>query len=97
MSDIFTNSGSMNVGDVQAAYWNSPLSRTEAQNIFDDYARAIAGQGETIVKVDAAIAFLFDRFGIKPEEFQAWLAKKAEEAAQAPAPEEPKSSLIVEG
>ena len=74
MSDLYTSS------DVQAGYWLGNITRKEAQGVYDDFAQAIGAQGGTIMKLDAAVAFLFERLGIPAEDFQTWLKAKAEAA-----------------
>jgi hypothetical protein len=84
------------VDETQAAYWNGPLSRKEAQKTFDDYAKIIKqlladvhGNAEAnppqegliglIAKLDMTLAFLADKMGVTPQEFQAYMNKKVAE------------------
>jgi hypothetical protein len=60
----------------------------------------------TVMKLDLAAAFLFEKFGINPTEFEQWAAKKAAEvpegptattpAPAAPAPEPEKKLVTLE-
>lgn len=63
-------------GDVQAAYWNGPLTRKEAQQVFDENAEVIQAQGQAIMAMNMTISFLMERFGFKPEEVAAWIKEK---------------------
>jgi hypothetical protein len=83
MSDIYTS------GDVQAGYWLGSITRKEAQGVYDEFANAIGATQGTVMKLDAAIAFLFEKFGISPEEVSAWLTKKAAESEAASASAQP--------
>lgn len=74
MSDIYSS------GDVQAAYWLGTITRKEAQSVYDEFASAIGGLQSTLLKLDAAIAFLFEKYQIDPADFTAWFEKKAAEA-----------------
>lgn len=69
--------------NIQAAYWNGPITRKEAQAVFDDYGRAISAQALAITKVDMVIAYLCDKFGVTPEEIQNWAEAKAKAASEA--------------
>jgi energy-converting hydrogenase A subunit M len=78
----------------QANYWNGPITRKEVQEVLDVHAsmiqsllRDVHGSTETgqdgligiIAKLDCTIAFLMDRAGISPAEFQTYLNAKMEE------------------
>jgi uncharacterized HAD superfamily protein len=71
--------GVITPANVTAAYWNNPISRKEAQSVFDQFANAINGLGQTSFTFDITLSFLMERLGIKPEEVQQWAEKKAEE------------------
>lgn len=75
-------------GDTQAAYWNSPLSRKEAQDVFDQYGSALTGLSTATLRLDAAVAFLMERLGVTPEEFQAWVEKHSAQPESEPTTEQ---------
>lgn len=64
---------------VQAFYWNGPLSRKEAQKIFDDLGQACNALMATVTKLDLAVAFLMDRMGVTPQDFAQWHSSKIKE------------------
>jgi hypothetical protein len=68
-----------NSGDVQAAYWNGPLTRKEAQNVFDEYAGVLQTQGNQVMAMNMTLSFLMEKLGYKPEEVAAWIKVKAAE------------------
>ena len=57
----------------QAFYWNGPLTRAEAQKVFDETAGVIKHLNETIIKLDMCVAFLVEKSGATKEEIQAWM------------------------
>lgn len=63
-----------------AAYWNGGLTRTEAQKVFDEYGAAIQGLGKAMAQLDMTMAYLADKFGIKPEDVTNWITEKAKQA-----------------
>lgn len=67
--------------NVAAAYWQGPITRAEAQKIFDEYGRAISDQAMAITKLDMCLAYLCEKFGVKPEDVQKWAEEKAALAA----------------
>lgn len=73
-------------------YWNGPLTRAEAQKVFDETAGVIQKAQETIVKLDLVLAFLVEKSGVPTTEIQTWIdhrvktmqaAMQAEQAKQA--------------
>lgn len=85
-------------------YWNGPLTRAEAQKVFDETAGVIQKANETIVKLDLVLAFLVEKSGATTEEIQTWMdgrvkvmrAKmEAEQAAAATQPVEAEPSSLV--
>lgn len=69
---------------VQAKYWGGPISRAEAQKIFDQYAEAIATQAQAIQKLDTVLTYCMkEKLGVTVEEVNAWVAKQLEAAKQA--------------
>jgi len=66
----------------QAAYWQGPLRRNEAQKIFDEYGAAIQSQAQGLIHLDLIISYLMDKFEIKPEEVTEWIQKKQKEVAE---------------
>lgn len=54
-------------------YWNGPLTRAEAQKVFDETAGVIQKAQETIVKLDLVLAFLVDKSGVPTTEIQTWI------------------------
>jgi hypothetical protein len=79
MKHIVENDGLVTPSNVAAAYWNSPLSRKEAQQVFDEYGGAIQNIAHSVFTLDLTMSFLMERLGIKPEEVSEWAQKKAEE------------------
>lgn len=86
-----------NSADGNAAYWTGPITRREVQDALDTHANCIKallgdvhGNQQTgqegivalIAKLDCSIAFLYDRLGIKPADFQAYLDSKMAEFAK---------------
>lgn len=68
-----------------ATYWNGPVSRIEAQKVFDETAGVIKAQGEVITKLDMVLAFLVEKSGFTTEEIQVWMyerIKAMQKAAQ---------------
>jgi hypothetical protein len=77
-----------------ARYWEGPLTRAEAQKVFDETAGVIQKTQETLVKLDMVLAFLVEKSGAETAEIQAWMDERvktmraAMEAQQAAAPAE---------
>lgn len=87
-------------GDAQAAYWCGPISRREAQKVFDEYGAAISQQAMAITRLDMCLAYMAEKFGVTPQDVAEWAKKKAEALAEAPnppasVPQAPARSLIV--
>ena len=61
------------IAHAQAHYWNGPLTRAEAQKVFDETAGVIQKANETIVKLDMVLAFLVEKSGVTTEEIQTWI------------------------
>jgi len=103
---------------IQSMYWNGNLTRKEAQPIFDQFSSSIQALAQDIhggaangqdglitilARLDFVTAFLMEKIGVSPAEFQEFMAKKTQEflalqeaakiAAEAPKPEEPSASL----
>jgi ribosomal protein L9 len=84
------------VDQVQAAYWQGPVTRGEAQQVFDGYAAEFA-----IVQSKFSIltAFLFEKLNVTEEELKAFVAKtqaqQAEAQAASPQPEPEKTSSLI--
>lgn len=72
MSDLYTSS------DVQAGYWLGNITRKEAQGVYDEFASAIGNVQGTVMKLDAAVAYMFEKLGLPTDDFEAWLKAKAE-------------------
>lgn len=80
-----------------ATYWNGPVSRIEAQKVFDETAGVIKAQGEVITKLDMVLAFLVEKSGHTTAEIQAWMndRMRAMQEAAPPAPtEQPFDGLL---
>ena len=58
-------------------YWESFITRAEAQKVYDEQAGVISAQAMAITKLDTCLAFLCEKFGIKPEDVQKWAEQKA--------------------
>lgn len=71
------------IEDAKAAYWLTPITRREAQAVFDEYSSAINTQADMVHKLDFIISYLFEKLNISPEELQAWTAAKIESLKQA--------------
>jgi energy-converting hydrogenase A subunit M len=99
--------------DAGAAYWNGPITRKEVQEVLDVHAniiqallRDVHGSTETgqdgliaiIAKLDMTLAFVMDRLGVSPEEFQKYINAKMEEflAIQAKAKEAAEAAKTAE-
>lgn len=67
--------------NVAAAYWQGSVTRAEVQKVFDEYAQAISQQAIAITKLDMCLAYLCEKFGVKPEDVQKWAEEKASLAA----------------
>ena len=72
----------MTVADVQARFWNGPVTRKEIQAAFDDYTRAAVQMQETIIKLDLTLAYLLERLEVTPEQVQGFVTKKMAEYAK---------------
>ncbi|HEY7415413.1 MAG TPA: hypothetical protein VH593_09485 [Ktedonobacteraceae bacterium] len=83
------------VDAAQAAYWLGPVSRREAQNVFEEYGNAINHHAGMIAKLDLIIAMLADKLQITPEEVQAWTAAKLEAAKKAEPQSTPEPSNLI--
>lgn len=67
------------IDDNVAAYWAGAPTRAEIQKVFEDYTAATVQMQERALKMDFAIAFLMEKFGVKPEEVQAFMSAKLAE------------------
>jgi hypothetical protein len=107
------------VDTAQAIYWNSHPTRDELQKAIEPISQALLslledvhgntdtkrpGLIEIIAKLDVTIAFIMDRLGVTPEEFQIYLNRKMAEfqalQAQAQAKDSPSgepNNIIVAG
>lgn len=76
--------------DKAAKYWTAPVTKREFQNAIDGQAQYITTQmssfGQALnslmqnaTKLDALGAFLLERSGIAPEEFQKWFEARVAE------------------
>lgn len=76
--------------DHAAQYWIKPISRGEFQKVMDQHSQYLSTQmssfGQALnslmqnaTKLDALGAFLLERSGIAPEEFQKWFEAKVAE------------------
>ena len=88
-------------------YWNGPLTRAEAQKVFDETAGVIQKANETIVKLDLVLAFLVEKSGATTEEIQTWMDERVKKIkadmeakqvaeAQTTAPEAPATPVEAE-
>lgn len=66
-----------------ADYWGGYLTRTEAQKVFDETARVIQSQQQTLMNMDAVIGFFAEKLEVKVEDIQAWIKARVEIAEQA--------------
>lgn len=82
MSKVFADSHSAGVDAVQAAFWNGPMSRLEAQKVFDDYSKVTIQMKEQILKLDFAVGYLLEKFDVKPEDVKLFMDKKMIEYAE---------------
>jgi hypothetical protein len=103
VSKLYTDSH-LGVDVVQAAFWNGPLSRLEAQKVFDDYAKVTIEMKEQLLKLDFAVGYLLEKFDVKPEDVKLFMDKKmieyaeqlkAQEAGKDAAPAPPEPSRII--
>jgi hypothetical protein len=62
-----------------ARYWEGPLTRAEAQKVFDEMAGVIQKTQETLVKLDLVLAFLVEKSGAATEDIQAWMDNRVKE------------------
>ena len=65
---------------VQANYWGGPISRAEAQKVFDEYGKVMNAQLMAVQKLDTCISFLMEKFSVTIEDVNKWVAEKVEEA-----------------
>lgn len=63
-------------GDANAVYWMGPLTRREAQSVFDEFKQAVVGIATRMQQLDASLAYMADKFGIKPEDVNEWVKAK---------------------
>src|SRR5277367_241462 len=59
-----------------AMYWNGPVTRVEAQKVFDETADVIQKHNEIITKLDMVLAFVVEKAGYTAEEVQAWMNER---------------------
>ncbi len=59
--------------DLVAQYWTKPITRREAQAVFDELSSAVNSMREHIVKMDFTITYLAEKAGVQPAEFQEWV------------------------
>lgn len=91
----------MGVDQQQAFFWNGPMTRAEAQKIFDEYAQATIALQEKFIKLDFAVGFLLEKFEVTPEQVTEFMKAKMEqfaasEAAKQESKPAPKPSLVTE-
>jgi hypothetical protein len=84
------------VDDVQAKFWNSPITRLEAQKIFDDFANALVGIKEQLLKLDFAVGYLLEKGGVKPEDVKEFMDRKMVEYAEQVKAEEQAAKKAIE-
>lgn len=83
-----------------ARYWEGPLTRAEAQKVFDETAQVIQQSQQTIMKIDMVLALLVEKSGCSTEEIQLWMnervkkiaAEQAAKQAQAPQAQPPQEA-----
>lgn len=66
---------------VQAKYWGGPISRAEAQKVFDEYGQVITAQAKAIQKLDTVITYMTNKLGVTIEDVNKWVEEKLAEAA----------------
>jgi len=71
------------VDDSQAQYWNGPVSRSEIQDVFDDYTKQIIELRTQLMNLDFAVAFLMEKFQVVPKDIEEFAAKKMIELLEA--------------
>ncbi len=69
----------MKPDEVQAAYWQGPVSRLEVQKIFDEYTAGIVEMRTRLLNLDFAVGALAEKLGITPEDVNAYATRKMAE------------------
>jgi hypothetical protein len=69
----------MKVDEAQASYWQAPVTRSEIQNVLDEYAQATIQLKTQVMNLDFAVAYLVEKFGITPDEIREFMTKKIAE------------------
>lgn len=72
--------------NVAAAYWQGPLTRAEAQKVFDEYAATFRRQATALTQQDMCIAYLCEKFGVTPDDVMKWAEEKVKQAEATPEP-----------
>jgi len=73
----------LNVGAQAANYWLSPMTRQEAQKVFDDYAKVLTDLKETLLKLDFAVGYLLEKSNVQPSDIKEFMDRKMEEFLKA--------------
>ena len=73
MNPTRRDAGIPGVDDVQAAFWNSAVSRREVQKVFDEQSETVKVITAQMSAFSMSMAFVFAKLGIKQDEFEAFI------------------------
>ena len=65
--------------DLQVEYWKEPITRAEAQTVFDQQAAALNQLRAQVGFLAIAVRFVAERAGVSPEEIQVYAEQKMAE------------------
>jgi hypothetical protein len=96
----------LGVDAATAHYWNGPISRKEAQQVFDEFKAVFDDFVKRLFNMELTLACLSEKVGLTDEDIKAFGKRKAEEFAKlqaeaqkqgqpAPEPKKPASSIIL--
>jgi hypothetical protein len=81
--------------DVMSDYWLSPISRREAQKVFDDISESIKVMSAQESAFSLSMAFVFMKLGVQKEEFEAFIKARVAMMDSATAAETAEASNVV--
>lgn len=69
-------------GGVSAAYWNSPITRKEAQQVFDEFKAVFDDFVKRLFNIELTLACISEKVALTEEDIKAFGKRKAEEFAR---------------
>ena len=74
------NPTTLNAEDTQAMYWNGPVTRAEAQKVFDEMSESIKILSAQAGAANMAMAYLFAKLQVQQAEFDQFIRARAAQA-----------------